>query len=106
MSPIGCVPTTAAALPLCTAKANLCLRRDGALRSPVRLATRPPISAHKTSADGPHVPRVSIAMGATMKSPDELISAYLISWGVSPFVAADPAASEDCLMCDGARVSG
>ena len=104
MSPIGCVPTTAAALPLCTAKANRCLRKDGALTSPVRLATRPPISAHKASADGPHVPRVSIAMGAKMKSPDEVSSAYLMSLRASAFVAADPAASEDCLMCDGADI--
>src|ERR1700743_3977332 len=39
MSLRGRVPTTAAALPFWTARDNLCLRKDGALRSPVKLAT-------------------------------------------------------------------
>ena len=41
-----------------------------------------------------------------MKSPDEVSFAYLMTLRASAFVAADPATNEDCLMCDGARVSG
>ena len=46
-----------------------------------------------------------MAMGAKMKSPEEVSSAYLVCFRVSAFDAADPAAREDYLKCDGARAS-
>src|ERR1700743_3319986 len=105
-SPWGWVQTTAAALHLLTARPNLCFKKEGALRSPVSLARRPPISAHRDSADGPHTPNVSIAMGAKIKSPDKASSAYLLFLRASALIAAAPAASELCLRCDGSKVSG
>src|SRR5688572_29425792 len=88
----------ATALPLCTARPSLCHREEGALRSPVRIAVPP----HKAR---PHALRVSIAMGAKIKSPDETSWAYLMFLRASVFAATDPAASEDCLRYDDARVS-
>ena len=60
----GSVPTTAAALPLWTAMPILCLKKEVERGSPVRAAILPPISAQISSADGPHAPNVSIAIGA------------------------------------------
>ena len=67
---------------------------------------RPPISAHIDSAEGPQTPRDSIAMGEKIKSPDAASSAYFICFWASAVPAADPAASDDWLTCDRARVSG
>ena len=64
---------------------------------------RPPISAQIDIAEGPQAPRVSIAIGANIKFPDETSSAYFVCLRLS---AADPAACKEEDKCEGARVSG
>jgi len=98
------VPRTDAALPLCKATSILCLRNAIECGSPVNVAIRLPNSVKKLVASGPHAPKVSTATGTNVYAT--LSSEYFADLRVSASDAADPAANEDLLMCDGAMVSG
>ena len=92
-------------MPRWIAMSSRCLRNAPALMSPVKVAILPPTSAQTEMAAGPHAPRVSIAIGAKMKSDSER-AAYFMHLLFSAKTAADPAAIEEWLRCEGARVSG
>ena len=103
---MGCVPATAAAFPLCTARDSLCNKKEWERWSPDIVAARDPISLHSSVADGPHVPMVSIATGANMKSPDETSSVYLVLLFISAVEAANPTVVADWPTCDGGHRVG
>ena len=90
-SPCGKVPATEAALPLCTASPSLCLRKRRERESPVRLATRAPMSLQMDMADSPQVPKVSMATGEKRMLPGTSSSAYFERLLASAVAAAAPA---------------
>ena len=106
MSRVGWVPTTAAALPRCTARLSLCIKNVWDRGSPDSDAILLPISAHSSRAEGPQVPMVSTATGMKMKSPKATSSAYLILFPFPALSAAEPTAEADNCTWEGARVSG
>src|SRR3989442_12477554 len=69
-------------------------------------ALRLPNSRHRSMAEGPQDPRVSMATGAKARAFAETSCAYLILLPCSAFEAAKPAPVADWATWEGARVSG
>jgi len=98
------VPKMETAFPLCTAIESRCFKKAVALDSPDTALILLPNSLMKANPDGPHVPKVSMAIGT--KSWATARGAYLVDLTPSADVAADPARMADRWTCEGAEVSG